>query len=73
MAAPSIPDGLDELRDLLVAPERKEIAALRARIEDPALRAKDLATGLPASLGRAAARTRRHCGARTRTLARGEG
>ena len=28
MAAPSIPDGLDELRDLLVDPERKAIAAL---------------------------------------------
>jgi OOP family OmpA-OmpF porin len=54
MAAPSIPDGLDELRDLLVAPERKEIAALRARIEDPALRAKDLATGLPAALAHCA-------------------
>ncbi len=54
MAAPSIPDGLDELRDLLVAPERKEIAALRARIEDPALRAKDLATGLPDALAHCA-------------------
>jgi OOP family OmpA-OmpF porin len=50
MAAPSSPDGLDELRSLLVAPERREIAALRARLEDPALRAKDLATGLPDAL-----------------------
>ena len=50
MGAPSIPDGLDELRDLLVAPERREIAALRARLDDPALRAKDLATGLPDAL-----------------------
>ena len=29
MAAPSIPDGLDELRKLLVDPERKAIADLR--------------------------------------------
>ncbi len=50
MAAPSIPDGLDELRDLLVDPERRAIAALRARLDDPALRARDLATGLPEAL-----------------------
>lgn len=50
MATPSSPDGLDELRSLLVAPERREIAALRARLDDPALRARDLATGLPDAL-----------------------
>ena len=50
MAAPSIPDGLDELRDLLVDPERKAIAALRARLDDPVLRGRDLANGLPEAL-----------------------
>ncbi len=50
MAAPSIPDGLDELRDLLVDPERKAIADLRARLDDPVLRGRDLANGLPEAL-----------------------
>jgi OOP family OmpA-OmpF porin len=50
MAAPSIPDGLDELRDLLVDPERKAIADLRARLDDPVLRGRDLASGLPEAL-----------------------
>ena len=52
MAAPSIPDGLDELRDLLVDPERKAIADLRARLDDPVLRGRDLANGLPEALAR---------------------
>ena len=51
MAAPSVPDGLDELRQLLVAPEREELRALRARLDDPAVRAHDLMTGLPEALG----------------------
>lgn len=51
MAAPSVPDGLDELRRLLVAPERDELRALRARLDDPAVRARDLMTGLPEALG----------------------
>ena len=50
MAAPSIPDGLDELRKLLVDPERKAIADLRARLDDPVLRGRDLANGLPEAL-----------------------
>ena len=50
MAAPSIPDGLDELRNLLVDPERKAIADLRARLDDPVLRGRDLANGLPEAL-----------------------
>lgn len=50
MAAPSIPDGLDELRHLLVEPERDAIRALEARLDDPELRARDLATGLPEAL-----------------------
>jgi OOP family OmpA-OmpF porin len=50
MAAPSIPDGLDELRDLLVDPERRAIADLRARLDDPVLRGRDLANGLPEAL-----------------------
>ena len=47
MAAPSIPDGLDELRDLLVDPERKAIADLRARLDDPVLRAAIWPTACP--------------------------
>jgi OOP family OmpA-OmpF porin len=51
MGAPSVPDGLDELRHLLVAPEREELRALKARLDDPAIRARDLMTGLPEALG----------------------
>jgi outer membrane protein OmpA-like peptidoglycan-associated protein len=50
MAAPSSPDGLDELRDLLVSPEREAIESLRARLDDPALRARELAAGIPDAL-----------------------
>jgi outer membrane protein OmpA-like peptidoglycan-associated protein len=53
MAAPSTPDGLDELRDLLVSPERRAIDELRARLDDPVARARDLANGLPDALARA--------------------
>ena len=51
MGAPSVPDGLDELRHLLVAREREELRALKARLDDPAIRAHDLLTGLPEALG----------------------
>ena len=51
MAAPSVPDGLDELRQLPVAPEQEELRALKARLDDPAVRAHDLMTGLPEALG----------------------
>jgi outer membrane protein OmpA-like peptidoglycan-associated protein len=50
MGAPSAPDGLDELRYLLVAPEREELRSLKARLDDPDLRARDLVTGLPDAL-----------------------
>jgi OOP family OmpA-OmpF porin len=52
MSAPSIPDGLDELRNLLVAPEREAIEELRARLEDPAFGTRHLARALPEALAR---------------------
>jgi len=50
MAAPSTPDGLDALRDLLVAPEREAIEALRAKLDDPAFGSRHLARALPDAL-----------------------
>lgn len=35
-------DRLTELRNLLLAPERAELNALRRRVEDPAIRATDV-------------------------------
>jgi OOP family OmpA-OmpF porin len=53
MSAPSIPDGLDQLRDLLVAPEREAIEALRNQLDDPAFGARQLSRALPDALARA--------------------
>src|SRR3954449_1173321 len=46
--APETPDNngkshsLSELRELIVGPEQRELARLRARLEDPELRAEDM-------------------------------
>jgi OOP family OmpA-OmpF porin len=52
MSAPSAPDGLDQLRDILVAPERDAIEALRHQIDDPAFGVRHLAQALPDALAR---------------------
>ena len=46
---------LDELRDLLVGPERAELAAIKSRMDDPKLRAVDLSMALPEAIARRSA------------------
>jgi OOP family OmpA-OmpF porin len=50
MPTTSSPDDLEDLRRLLVSPEREAIDELRARLDDPVERAKDFARQLPDAL-----------------------
>jgi OOP family OmpA-OmpF porin len=50
MGTTSSPDDLEDLRTLLLAPEREAIDALRARLDDPVARGKDFARALPEAI-----------------------
>jgi len=49
---------LDELRDLLVGPERSELAKLKKRMDDPALRAMEISRILPEAIYRSSSMDR---------------
>jgi OOP family OmpA-OmpF porin len=54
MGTTSSPDDLEDLRQLLVAPEREAIDALRMRLDDPVARGKDFARALPEAIAQCA-------------------
>jgi outer membrane protein OmpA-like peptidoglycan-associated protein len=51
---PADDSGFAELRSLLVGPEQRELAALRARVADPAARTRDVSGVLPDAIARRA-------------------
>lgn len=56
---PADPDRFDELRRLVVGPERRELNELKRRVDDPTQRARDVSRVLPEAVGMHAGRESR--------------